>query len=399
MLRLIIFVQAIIYLFIMPAIHDYMDLGYRAPLFFSIIAIIFLIAGFATYKLTNRASGAIHGAPNSASLISRSAAVPLGIALLSILYVYVSWTNGLWNRRQGSEVMADLYGNLPLVQLAILRVYEILFIPIAVIYTFGNNSWMARFFVLSFLMVSLPFMGIQDSRGRLLVVCLCLLSCVKIENFRSLMLKNAKLGLLMLLAIGTFFYVSAQRLSGYSTVNEYMFGEVVTRMDGLNLVSELRDYGYITYLGSFDFAMFYPLVSRIPFIDAGRIAKIEGVTSTKQYFLKSVINSGRIDDSNSIILDPLYLGGLLGLATAFLFLGYLIAGFDRYIAEERLFSSHLRLALMLAFITSFVTIEVDFFGAFTSFIQNFVILFPALTIMLYKPIASHNLATSINRVF
>ena len=398
MFRLIFFVQAIVYLLLMPAIHDHMDTVYKPPLFVSVIAVAFLIAGFAAFKFSHPIQRTVRAAPDSKAVLglkSRNAA-PLGIAFLAILYIYVSWSNGLWNRRQGSEVMADIYGNLPLIELAILRVYEIGFIPIAVVYLFGENSRTARFFVLSILFASLPFMGIQDSRGRILVIAICLLSFIKIENFNYFIKKNIKIFIFMFIAIFAFIYASFQRLTAYARVDDYLFSEIVTRLDGLKLVSELRDFGYINYIGRFDSEMFSPLVSRIPFIEAGRIAKLEGVTSTKQYFLKYILNTNRIDESNSIILDPLYFGGLMGLAISIAALGYFIARSDCYIREGRTFSSYVRLALLLAFITSFATIEVDYFGALTTLIQNFVILFPALWIMLrrtdHSPIGRQGLA-------
>lgn len=387
MFRLIFFAQAIVYLLLIPTIHDYMDTVYRPPLFISIFAVAFLVAGFHASKFFRPTRSNIRITPDPATFaeLKSRGVVPLGVAFLAMLYIYVSWTNGLWNRRQGSEVMADIFGNLPLIELAILRIYEISFIPIAVVYLFGYNSQASRLIIIFVLLASLPFMGIQDSRGRILVISMCLLSFVRINSFRSFIVKNVKIFLFMLLAIGTFIYVSAQRLNSYARVDDYLFNEVVRRLDGLNLVSELRDYGYINYLGSFDSAMFGPLISRIPFIEAGRIAKLEGITSTKQYFLKSLLNTRRIDDSNSIILDPLYFGGLLGLAIAFVALGYLIAKFDRYVAEGKLFSSHIGITLSLAFITSFVTIEVDYFGALTSFLQNFFILFVVMRLMLHTP--------------
>lgn len=387
MFRLIFLVQAIVYLLLMPAIHDYMDVVYRPPLFFSIVAVFFLLAGFAASNFLHpvrRPIAIIRDTEGVEGLKPRRVVI-FGIAFLAMLYAYVSFSNGLWNRRQGSELMAEIYGNLPLIELAILRVYEIVFIPVAVIYLFGNVTQTSRFIIISILLASLPFMGIEDSRGRILVIAICLLSFVKIDSFRNFFTNNIKIYGFMFFAIGAFLYVSAQRIASYARLEDYLFNEVIRRLDGLNLLSELRDFGYINYFGSFDFAMFGPLVSRISFIEAGRLAKLEGITSTKQYFLKSVLNTNRLDDSNSVILDPLYFGGLIGLVIAFTALGYFIARFDRYVAEGKIFSSYFGLAASLAFITSFATIEVDYFGALTTFIQNSLILFPTILLMLYSP--------------
>jgi hypothetical protein len=310
----------------MPTIHGFMDPFYRPPLVLSIIAVSFLLVGFAAPSFLHSAqtSAALRPFLRSEVFLKPRRAVPWGIVLLVILYGYVSLSNGLWNRRQGSELMAEIYGTLPLVEITILRVYEILFIPIAVIYLFGETSKLSKFIVVFCLIASLPFMGIEDSRGRILVISICLLSFVKISNFRSFFENNFKIYGFMFFAIGAFFYVSAQRLTRYNRTEDYFFNEIVRRLDGLYLVSELRDSGHIKYLGHFDFDMLAPLVSRIPFIEAGRLAKIEGLTSTKQYFLKSILQTNRIDESNSIILDPLYFGGVIGMAISFVVLGYFI---------------------------------------------------------------------------
>jgi hypothetical protein len=384
MLRLIFLSQAILYLLIMPAVHDYMDIVYRPPLGVAALAIISLLAGFALFNRSyvGKPVGAVADA--LPDLKPRNI-VLAGFAVFAILYAYVSYTNGLLNRRQGSEAMADIYGNLPLIELLILRVYEIAFVPIAVIFFFSRSSLASRLSIAAILILSLPFMGIQDSRARILVMAITLLSFVKAKDFIVFFYKNTKIYVLMAVAVGIFVFMSVRRASSYARLEDYFFIEVVKRLDGLNLVTELRDYGLLNYLGSFDMKMFGPLISKIPFLEAGRIAKIEGLTSTKQYFLKTVLNSSRIDDSNSIILDPLYFGGIVGMIIAFVGLGYFIARSDRYIAEGRLFSSYAGLAAALAFVTSFSVIETDFITGIINFAQNVVLLFALVLVVMTRP--------------
>lgn len=387
MLRMIFLAQAVLYLLLMPALHDYMDLVYKPPLFLSVLVVGSLVAG---YVLCSR----LHGSRAATAVTARSLSIPdlepriivvVGFAILAVLYAYVSWTNGLLNRRQGSEMMADIYGNLPLIELVILRVYEIAFIPVAVVFFFGRSSLPIRILVAFILLASLPFMGIEDSRARVLVMAITLLSFVNLKDFIIFFYQNTKIYLVMFAAVGVFIYVSLQRLSGYARVEDYLFYEVVRRLDGMNILSELRDYGFIKYMGTFDTGMFGPLISRIPFLEAGRLAKLEGVTSTKQYFLKTILNTGRIDDSNSMILDPLYFAGIPGMVIAFIGLGYFIARFDVFVEQRRLFSSHIGLATALAFVTSFAVLEVDFFGAITTFLQNFLILWGMTLVVLARP--------------
>jgi hypothetical protein len=404
MLRLIFLAQAVVYLLLMPALHDYMDLVYRPPLVFSVFAITALVFGYVLYDRLRKAPRTVQPSPSQMGrpdLEPRSLVV-VGFAVLALLYAYVSWKNGLLNRRQGSEMMAAIYGGLPLQELLILRVYEIALVPVAVIFLFGRASLPIRFLVVLILLGSLPFMGLEDSRARVLVMAIVFLSFVNLKDFIVFFYRNTKMYLAMFAAIGVFIYVSLQRLSGYARVEDYLFYEVVRRLDGLKILSELRDFGYIKFLGTFDTGMFGPLISRIPFIEAGRLAKMEGVTSTKQYFLKTVLQTSRIDDSNSMILDPLYFAGLPGMIIAFVGLGYFIARFDAYVTQRRVFSSHLGLALALAFVTSFAVLEVDFFGAITTFIQNFLVLWGLALVTLVRPgrklIATKDAASAFQRV-
>lgn len=387
MLRLIFLAQAVVYLLLMPAIHDYMDLVYRPPLVFSVFAIGALIFG---YLLCDR----LRKAPSTTLLTSSQERLPdleprslvvFGFAALALLYAYVSWKNGLLNRRQGSEMMAAIYGGLPLPELLVLRVYEIALVPVSVIFFFGRASLPIRLLVVLILLGSLPFMGLEDSRARVLVMAILFLSFVNLKDFIVFFYRNMKMYLAIFAAVGVFIYVSLQRLSGYARVEDYLFYEVVRRLDGLTIVSELRDFGFIKYFGTFDTEMLGPLISRIPFLEAGRLAKMEGVTSTKQYFLKTVLQTNRIDDSNSMILDPLYFAGLPGMIVAFIGLGYFIARFDAYVTQRRVFSTHLGLALALSFVASFAVFEVDFFGAITTFFQNFLILWGLALVTLVRP--------------
>ncbi|RDV01471.1 hypothetical protein DXH95_14340 [Sphingorhabdus pulchriflava] len=387
MMRLIFMTQAVLYLLLMPTLHDYMNPMYRPPLIYAYVAVGALIAGFFfSNRVNQRSAPAVpqQREINLSELEPRSFVV-VGFAVLAVMYAYVSWTNGLLNRRQGSEMMAEIYGSLPLQELIILRVYEIAFIPVAIIFFFGRARAAVRLFVAFVLLVSLPFMGIEDSRARLLVMAIFVLCFVNIKDFIKFFYKNAKIYIAIFVAAGVFVYVSLQRLSSYARFEDFLFYEIVRRLDGMNILTELHDYGYIKYLGTFDAGMFGPLVSRIPFLEAGRLAKLEGITSTKQYFLNTILNSNRIDDSNSLILDPLYFAGIPGLIISFFALGYYISRFDSYVIEKKIFSSHIKLTIVLAFVTSFAIFEVDYFGAITTFIQNFLIIWILTLIVLNRP--------------
>jgi hypothetical protein len=388
MLRLIFLFQSVVYFILMPILHSLMDDFYLPPIEYSFLAIAALLIGyFLSYRIETKNNEFYNIASyNEGQFFLPRQAIVIGFAALALLYAYVSWTNGLLNRRQGSEVMADIYGNLPIYELLVLRVYEISMIPIAVIYFFSKSRIDTKIFVFLIIIFSLPFTGIEDSRGRLIVMAIFVLSFVKIDDFIRFFYRNLKIYIFLLGAFFAFFYTSLQRLSNYARVEDFLFYEIVRRLDGLNLLTELQAFGFIRFLGTFDFQMFNPLISRIPFLEAGRIAKIEGITSTKQYYLKSLLNSGRIDESNSLITDPVYLFGGIGVFILFLILGYAISKFDYFVKKDRIFHSRIGLSLALSFVTSFAIIESDLFGAITTFFQNFVIIYAMNLIILHKPI-------------
>lgn len=371
MLKYIFLFQAIIYLVIMPSVHDKMAVAYNPPLFPGILACLSLLAGIWVRSTLLKADIKLQGSNTPVIEIQRYAII--GFILLTISYAYISWQNGLMNRRQGSEIMAIIYGNLPIYELIILRVYEIVFIPYLILYLFFSRYLYERMIVLVLSLSVLPFMGLDDSRGRLIILAINLLSFIRVETFLRFLYTNIRIYLLLLGIIGVFYYVTVKRLNQYSGISDFIYAEIVIRLDGLNLVSELKDFGFINYRGSFDWNMFSPLISRIPFLESAQAAKIAGLTSTKQYYLQALLGTNRFDQSNSMITDPLYWGGLGAVVFCFSILGYAIAQFDIYIRGGRFGTNRYPLAVAMAFVMSYSIIEVDLFGAFTSLLQNLAI--------------------------
>ena len=372
MFKFVFLLQALTYLVIMPSIHDRIDVVYDPPLVAGIAACIALILGMTASSTSFQR---VNEPPSvNLHMIEPQGFLLVAFIILALAYCYVSWSNGLINRRQGSEAMAAIFGSLPIVQLAILRAYEIIFVPILILYVFGDRSPFEKFLLVGVLLFTLPFMGLADSRGRLIVLAIGLLCFVRFDHFLRFLYSNIRLYIVGGIVLGVFGYVSYQRAREYASLTQYMYVEIVRRLDGMNLVTELRDFGFIDYWGSFDWNMFGPLISRIPFLEAAQTAKLAGKTSTKQYYLQDLLVTNRLDDSNSMIMDPLYFGGLIGVVIGFFVLGYLISRFDTYIKAGKLLTNRFRLCLSMAFVLSFSIIEVDYLGAFTSFVQNIFVI-------------------------
>lgn len=371
MFKWIFLAQAVVYLLVMPGIRSSLELGYHPPLSVGILAILSLSVGFLLMQFRQEP---VTTAPEPLNKLRSHAALTLAVPAFAALYAFTVVAFELLNRRQGSEFMAELYAGLPLYVLAIVRGYEILFVPVALAYAFSGSSSKIGQRVVGFaLIASLPFMGVADSRGRLLVLAVYMLCFIRPSTFLKFLYRNVRFYIATAIVVSAFVFYSLQRSAGYASFNEYLLREVYQRFDGLNLVTDLRDAGLLNRIGQFDFEMFSPLLAKIPFLEAAYIAKLLGRTSTKQYFLQDLLGRSQLDAANSMITDPLYFAGWAGILIAFCTLGYIIARIDRFVANGRLFYDLNKSALAIAFVTSFALIENDLMGAASTFVQNYAL--------------------------
>lgn len=372
MFRWIFLGQAVIYLLLMPVLRSGSEFGYHPSLGSGILAIISLLAGYTLYKLLANKPAAVEFA--GVTIMRPRQFLMYIIPVMIVVYAITVLAYGLLSRRQGSEFMAELYGQLPIYILLILRGYEILLVPIVLLYLFGGEvTALHRRVVIISVIVSLPFTGVLDSRSKLLIIALYITCFVKQRVFLSALIKYVRLYLVGLIVVAAFVFYSIERLNSYTSIKEFFLVEVYQRLDGLSLVSDLRDFGALDKIGKFDFSMFDPLLSRIPFLEAAKIAKMRGLTSSKQYYLQEILGRKQLDAPNSMIADPLYFAGWVGVIIAFTLLGYFIAKNDGFIKAGKLFrDTKNQTAISIAFVTSFVLIENDFVGAPLSFLQNYI---------------------------
>ncbi len=372
MFKWIFLAQVVVYLLLMPSIRRPLELGYYPPLGVGILVIIGLAAGFLFAHLkSDPLAAAAAGTPDK---LQPRPILTFAIPALAVLYAVIVVAFGLLNRRQGSEFMAELYSGLPIYVLAIVRGYEILFVPLALGYAFSQSSERIgqRIFVGIALVASLPFMGVADSRGRLLVLAVYMLCFVRPAAFVQSLYRNARVYIAAAIVVGTFVFFSMRRSEGYNSLNDYLLLEVYQRLDGLSLVTDLRDAGLLDRIGQFDLEMFTPLLAKLAFLDAAREAKLLGRTSTKQYYLQDLLGRNQLDYPNSMATDPLYFAGWAGIVISFCILGFIISKFDRLVVKRELFADLNKAALSIAFVTAFALFENDFVGAVSTFFQNYL---------------------------
>lgn len=373
MLRWLVFIQACVYLLIMPTLRASVELGYNPPITLALIAVVALALG-SFFPPLNRTT--LNPVSDDIVRLRPRSSLWLGWILLAFVYSIVAVRYDLLNRRQGSEFMAELYATLPLPVLAILRGYELLFIPTLILYTFGTDKeekW-HRIAILVASLLSLPFMGLADSRGRLLVMGIYLVSFVPSDRFIVYFFRNWRIIAGGLLGVSAFAAASVKRAADYGSLSDYLFMEVYSRLDGLNLVAKLQEASLMSNWGKFDFAMFDPLIAKIPFLEAAQTAKLMGRTSTKQYLIQDILRSSNLDDTNSMITDPVYFAGVAGLVIAFFGLGWGLRRFDKFIAEKRLLVAFWPTTIAFSFAISFSVFENDYIGSLANMLQVMVLI-------------------------
>lgn len=372
MIRWVILAQAIIYLVVMPWLRSLGELGYHPPIAIGIVAVAaFAIGAFLKLGSVLPPPIELHDKPS----LEPRPFLWIAIIILSVVYDVVSFQFGLLNRRQGSEMMAEIYGTMPLWALGIIRGYEIIFVPLILIYILAQNvKPFEKLAIVISVLVSLPFMGISDSRGRIVLIALTVVAFFPLSKVLRYVASNFRALLAACLVIASFTYFSSMRSDNYFSARDYLQIEVFQRLDGLNIVSQMRSANLMPYNGTWDVEVFTPLISKIPFLEAAQEAKLRGQTSSKQYYLQRVLRSDKIDDSNSMITDPLYFGGILGLAVVFIIFGRLCLTFDNFVNKTPFHSDIGSLALALAFGTSFISFEADFVSAVVNTAQGWIII-------------------------
>jgi hypothetical protein len=174
MFKFIFLIQVFIYLVLAPYVVMDNKLFYYPPIYLGFVVIISITVGI---YLKNMRHATVVKSNIVIERITPRHSLSWLIVFLSLLYIYTSYGNGLTNRRLGSEYMAELYANLPLFDLIILRSFEIMFTPFLAIYLLSskNIDVSSKIRVFTSLIIAIPFMGLLDSRGRLLVIFYVLL--------------------------------------------------------------------------------------------------------------------------------------------------------------------------------------------------------------------------------
>lgn len=370
-MRIVIFFQLILYLIISPLMVMFttgFD-GHRFDLSISMVIFFIIGAFFHPDLLKNQ---------NNFQMESLSVKnyFKYFVIIISIIYVYIIVSNNLLNRRQGSEVMAQIHANLPIIDLIFMRGYEIVYYPVLIVLVlFGRDKKILNYCMFGALFIGFIFSGIAVSRTKFIIPVI--LYIVFRDHIKIYELNFSKV-LTHIGMLGVFFgliYVTQSRLTDFNDAQDYLMQDIFKRLDGIEFISSLDKVKFLPWSGTFDVKMLNVFNASLPFSVEANSLKELGLTTTKSYILQEIIGLNQIDINNSIITDPYYFGGWLGLVFAGYLYGLFVAKFQISLNNGDIWSGRVRSAFMLAFLMNGMRVENDFISIIFLSLRDFFIIY------------------------
>jgi hypothetical protein len=369
----LILAQIIVYLFVSPLIITLMGGGDDYRLDLSVFFLLSFIAGlfFVKYRYPITLMRQVVPPPLMKWWLK------IGLIVLTILYIFAVVANGLVVRRQGSEVMAGIYANLPFFHLLIIRVYEVIFFPVLVVVLIGfqRDHGILIKLILFWFFIGFVFTGVLDSRAKLIIPLLFyyVIFIAPKPRWRPIPTKHLMVGAVMLGLM--VFFIGLGRVQDFNGLSEYIIADIVERVDGLLLLSKIEEVIEIPFWGTFDVKIFLNFVALFPFLEGASVLKEMGLTSSKSYYLQVILGSSQFDHVNSVITDLYYFGGYLLLILGSYSYGYFTMRFDISVKSNSLWESRVSMAFMLSFLINALRIEQDFFAILINIARDFFILY------------------------
>lgn len=303
------------------------------------------------------------------------------IILWAILYVYISIDLGVVQRRQGSHNMAELFSQIPLFKLFALRIYEMLFYPVVIFFTYSfyyqKTIRFLDFVLIFFLFLSFLTSGVITSKLKLILPIILFFIFLPSWIRNDLIKQNKRIfigsiSLVFLSFMGIVFnrYVLIEE----GGVSLYFLNDFIYRVDGIQLLNILHEAGHSSPFGSYNNNIFGFLIAKIPFLEVSKELKFLGLTSSKSYILNNVLLMDKIDHNNTMITDLYYYGGYLFLFIGVFIYGFFIQRFDQYVRSGYLLENKVRAAFYISFGLTMMLVERDFFGMLIDVLINFILI-------------------------
>jgi hypothetical protein len=332
----------------------------------------FIVGGFLAPKKSRT--------PISRKIIIRKSCKNI-FAIYSIAYCYISLRYELYNRRIGTEAAGELFASIPLVELVLFRVYEVLF-PFALavglitsltaVQQMGVGLRSLRNLISGILIFFVLLLsGAMNSRSQLFFLIFSVFviaqNVIPEKALRRYLLIGATAALVFLIGVTLSRLASMEQ--GFST--DFFLEEFATRLDGLDFVSRvISDLG-VSWTGVNFSILAVPLLSVIPFLPEAIDLKASALTTVKASILLIEYESAQKDINSFLVLDIYYAFGIIGMAIVAVGIGYLAKWVDRKILMS---GGRLSFALASAIACNLIFMEREFIGIAIGTIRDFFIL-------------------------
>lgn len=372
--------QIAVYLFASPLIRQ--GLGVDATEYSFGIAALFTLL-FVAAGIASRSKRRLRGSIDHQLVVSLRGSIIL--IAWAILYSALSLKHGLINRRIGTHEAALLFSEIPVFDLIVFRIFELLLpfiIAHLIIKTIKFRLNMTDKCLTLFIGLALALSGLAFSRSQAFFLLassvIILQNSLNRRQFRKLLTSTA------ITAIAIFALVSIYRLTSDSaeSFNSHLSDEILKRIDGLELISLLVQMHGLSLTGVNPSSAVAPVLSSIPFLPAAVELKANASTTVKSIILALEFGSLQGDTNSFVIVDVYYWGGVVGLMFSAIFLGYATKKVD-----EKIFISKgvVMNSIFIALACNIIYMEREFINMLIGIGRDFLIYTAIFMILCKRP--------------
>jgi hypothetical protein len=377
-MRVLLILFSLIYFFLAPYFDKQAAININA-FFVSFVFIIF-------FSLASRKFASSNQSISLPNVYLRTYVLPLFMTI-TVLYCYLIFDLGLLDRRQGSEYMALLFSQINVMDLILFRAYEIIFWPVSILIFFltKNKTTLFYFSFMGTFLLGLFFSGALTSRTKIITAFLMFFIFSKLFSSNKFATSGIRdfytLLPLVFFSFLVVFIFLFQRNDDFSNYSDYFLSDFFMRLNGLYLVNELLNYNQ-SFFGTGDMQIFKYYSTAIPFLETTSDLKELGLTNSKSYLLRDVLDSNMYDVNNSILTDPFYIGGVPLVALTGIVLGFLAKKIDLSIETGLIFNSRVFFVVTFCTLNNLIKIENDLIAILIAIIRDSIILLPIAFIFL-----------------
>ena len=382
MLYLFGILQFIIYLLVVPFLRsEFTIIDFNYSWYLAIVSIFCLFIGSFLFKLFF----------NNNKLKNQSFSVEFtdfGVVILSFWVIssfLVLYKYNLFNRRIGTEDLAELFSSIPSYFLIIYRSLEIslAFIALLIFLDIKNKGFTKKNKWLLFILIFYLFSsGALFSRALLLLFVITVFALLQNILNRKLFKKKLYFGFLWGLIF--FIFITIFRMGSESEnrdLSQYFQNEFLQRVDGLELISRIDSLDSMAISGINPIAILIPFIASIPFNNSAVILKKEGLTSIKAVALNDSLVINLKDYNSFIIFDSYYIGGIFLLIFSCIFLGFILRSADLFVGTSK---RNIFFAFWAATTVNLVPLEREFTGLLLLIFRDTFIYWLLLSVLVRK---------------